>query len=348
MNRDPAIEPPLRVHPEVRAALDAGRPVVALETAVLTHGLPRDAMAAPPCASVFLRGIRGWRSDQPANLELARAMAEVVRAAGAVPATIGMLDGTIVVGLDDDELAALGRAERPLKLSSRDLAIGVATRAAGGTTVAGTLAALRILRAVQPRSAISVFATGGIGGVHRGWTERPDASADLLELARSPVCVVSAGAKSILDLDATVEALDTLGVVVLGLGTRWFPRFLTVGAPPLAVQHVVPSVEAAAAICTAHWSLAGVSDGGSRGVLLANPPPEAFALPIDAIESIIAAAVRTAADEGVAAAEVTPRILAAVAGATGGASVGANVAALLANAKVGAAVSVALARAATM
>ncbi|MDZ4756450.1 MAG: pseudouridine-5'-phosphate glycosidase [Phycisphaerae bacterium] len=327
----------IRIHPDVLDALGRGGAVVALETAVLTHGLSRTPMPAPPCCVTFLAGGRQWNESEPANIEVARAMAEAVRLGGAVPATIGMLAGELVVGLTDDELTRLGHANGSLKLSGRDLAVASARRASGGTTVAGTLAAISIANA-GGAPAVRVFATGGIGGVHRGWTEGPDVSSDLTALARTPVCVVSAGAKSILDLPATVEALDTLGIPVLGLGTRWFPRFLTAGAPPLAVQCEVATVEDVAAIARAHWvDLRG--GGSATGILLANPPPAAWALSLDTTEAIIDESVREARSRGIRAAEVTPFLLGRLAERTGGRSVEANVSSLLHNATVGAALA---------
>ncbi len=328
----------IRVHPEIRAALESNRGVVALETAVLTHGLPRAPMSAPPCCATFLGGCRAWRSDQPANLELARAMTEVVRANGAVPATIGMLDGQLVIGLSDAELVQLGAAEGAVKLSSRDLAIAHAKREHGGTTVAGTLTAISLANASVHARPIRVFATGGIGGVHRGWTDRPDVSADLLALARAPVCVVSAGAKSILDLPATVEALDSLGVMVLGLGTRWFPRFLTEGAAPLAVQRSIETIVETASICLAHWN----EFAATSGVLLANPLPSRFALSLGETEAIVAASVQRATELGIRAADLTPFLLQGLAERTQGRSIDANVAALLNNASVAARLATAL------
>ncbi len=322
---------PLRIHPEVLEASRSGQPVVALETAVLTHGLPREPMAAPTCCSSMLAGTRGWDATGPANLELARSMTAAVRKAGAIPATIGVLGGTVVVGLDDAELLRLGADRQAVKVSTRDLAVACALGQSGGTTVAGTLAAIDLANASLPRP-IRVFATGGIGGVHRGWTARPDVSNDLATLARVAACVVSAGAKSILDLEATIEVLDSLGVPVLGLGTEWFPRFLTAGAAPLRVQRAVPDAATAARICAVHWGPLGQRGG----VLLANPPPAAFAMPLEAMEATVAAGIADAARQGVQAAEVTPYLLAHLARATGGRSVEANVAALLHNATVAA------------
>lgn len=328
----------IRIGDEVLAAVAHGRPLVALETAVLTHGLPRAAMRPPACAGELLGPVgHRWNGDAPANIELARAMAAMVRGHGAVPATVGMIDGELIVGLDDHELERLGREERVAKLSSRDLAAAHVAGEHGGTTVAGTLQAIRLANREVERP-IEVFATGGIGGVHRGWASRPDISADLLAIRDVPACVVSAGAKSILDLPATLEALDTLGIPVLGLGTRWFPRFLTEGAAPLAVQREVASPADAAAICAAHW---GAFDG-STGVLLGNPPPSRFALALDEVESIIAESVAAAEEEGITSAAVTPYLLGRLAERTKGRTVEANVAALLSNAAVAARVSAAL------
>lgn len=333
----------VRVGEEVREMLALGQPVVALETAVLTHGLPRSPMAAPPCMHELVgRFGHPWVEHAPANLELSRAMAAAVRAHGATPATVGMLDGELIVGLTDAELVRLAGETGAVKLSTRDLGVARASRDHGGTTVAGTLTAIALANrelGARGSHSIRVFATGGIGGMHRGWTTQPDCSADLPAIARTPVCVVSAGAKSILDLPATVEALDTLGVPVLGLETRWFPRFLTGGAPPLAVQREVPSVAIAAKACLAHWE----EFGQPTGVLLANPPPAQFALAYDEVESIIDESVAEATAMGIASAAVTPFLLSRVAERTGGRSVHANVAALLHNAHIAAKLAAAMA-----
>lgn len=329
---------PVRVADEVLHAVAHGRPVVALETAVLTHGLPRTPMPPPPCADELLGSLgHRWSETSPANLELARAMGAVVRGHGAVPATVGMLDGELIVGLTDTELSRLGAEPEVVKISGRDLAAAHVAGAHGGTTVAGTLKSMELANGAAT-SPIRVFATGGIGGVHRGWTQQPDVSADLLALRTTQACVISAGAKSILDLAATIEALDTLGIPVLGLGTRWFPRFLTAGAPPLAVSREVASPAEAARICAAHWS----TFGGATGVLLANPPPSRYALAVDEVESIIAESVAQAAAAGITSSAVTPYLLDRVAAATSGRSVHANVAALLGNAAVAAQVATAL------
>jgi pseudouridine-5'-phosphate glycosidase len=309
--------------PEVSDALRAGRPVVALETAVLTHGLPRAPMAAPG-------GIAGWDASIPANLALSTLLERTVRAAGAVPATVAMVDGRLHAGVTPDMLGRLAQDTGARKLSARDLGPAAAQRASGGTTVAGTLVAAAI-------AGIRVFATGGIGGVHRGWTERPDVSADLSALARAPVAVVSAGAKSILDLPATVEALDALGVPVVGLGTDRFPRFISPGDASLGVSAVAADAREAARLCAAHWRF-----NPSTGLLVANPPPAAHAIPAAEMESVIARAVEEADRRGIRGAAITPFLLDAVQRATGGRATAANVAVLVANAHAGAEIARAL------
>lgn len=317
MGGAPDVNHALRVAPEVADALRDGRPVVALETAVLTHGLPRTPMPAPA-------GIEGWDASLPANLALSVLLESTVRAAGAVPATVGMLDGTLHVGLARDQLARLGHDTSARKLSTRDLGAATAQRANGGTTVAATLAACGA-------AGIRTFATGGIGGVHRGWTDRPDVSADLAMLARTPVAVISAGAKSILDLPATVEALDSLGVPVVGLGTAHFPRFISPGDASLGVSAQATDAREAARICAAHWAFAP-----TVGVLVANPPPAHAAIPSAEVESVIDAAMAEAVRSGIRGQAITPFLLDRVQRATGGRTVATNVAVLASNARVGA------------
>lgn len=322
------MQAPLAISTEVRDALATGRPVVALETAVVTHGLPRQALA-------FEHGVAEWPpwdATRPAHLALAAFAAEAVRRAGAVPATIGMVRGTLVVGLSAEETAALAADPLPRKLSARDLGPAAAAHASGGTTVAGTLAACRL-------AGIRVFATGGIGGVHRGWTARPDISADLRALACTPTAVVSAGAKAILDLPATVEALDTLGVPVLGVGTRWFPRFTSCGDDRLPVHATVSDAAAAAAACAAHWAF-----NPACGALVVNPPPDGFAIPGADLEHAVRAAEEDAARQGIRGEAVTPHLLAHIARATAGMSVQANLAVLAANAVLAGHLAVELAK----
>ncbi len=306
---------------DVRRALADRVPVVALETAVVTHGLPRAPLArAPTCTS-------DWNASAPANLALAQLLAQTVRANGAVPATIGMLRGQLLVGMNAEQLQELAALPDPRKLSARDLGPAAADGASGGTTVAATLVACAI-------AGIRVFATGGIGGVHRNWAVRPDVSADLHAMARSPVAVVSAGAKSILDLPATVEMLDTLGIPVLGMGTPYFPRFTTAGDDTLRVQVQVNNAAHAAAICAAHWEF-----NPGTGVLVANPPPDESALPHQELEAATIGAERAAHAAGIGGAALTPFLLDHVARTTQGRSVEANIALLNANARLGAALA---------
>lgn len=304
--------PPIRTSPEVAAALAAGRPVVALETSVVAQGLP-----------------------PPHNLEAARRCAAAVRSAGAVPAAVALLDGQVVVGASEAELARLGDpARRPAKAGARDLAALLAARRDAGTTVSATAA-------VAARVGIRLFATGGIGGVHRVLPGDPpaaagDVSADLMELARSPVCVVSAGPKAILDLPATAEALETLGVPVVGFGTSLLPAFYAAEGG-VALAHRVEDAAGAAALLGLHWD--GL--GRREGVLLCVPPPQA--LPRAEVEAALAAALAEARRRGVGGQAATPFLLAAVAEATGGRALAANLALLERNALVAGQVAVALA-----
>jgi len=295
----------IRISPDVRDALAGGRPVVALESTVLAHGLPH-----------------------PRNLEVGRGMEDAVRAAGAVPATIGVVRGVPVVGLSADEIEHLAMADGVLKLSTRDLPVPVARGRDGATTVAATMW-------LAQRAGIQAFATGGIGGVHRG-AER-DVSADLTELGRTPVLVVCAGAKSVLDLAATREALETAGVLVVGWRSGELPAFYA-RESGIPVDVRVEDADEAAALWRAHRAL-----GLPGGMLLCVPPPEDAALPGDEIERAIAVALERASARGIRGRDVTPFLLRAVAEATGGRSLEANVALLLNNARVAAGVAAALA-----
>ena len=286
----------LRVAEEVRTALAERRPVVALESTVIAHGLPR-----------------------PANVEAARAMETAVRAEGGVPATIALLDGQIVIGLSDDEIEQLGNADGVLKASRRDLAPALARRATAATTVAGTLACAAL-------AGIQVFATGGIGGVHRGAAHSFDISADLPELARSPVLTVCAGAKAILDLPLTLEYLETHGVPVIGFGTEELPAFYS-RSSGLRAPHRADTAKEVAAIADAQWR-----SGLGGGLLVTVPLPEEHALPADEMHTAVDQALREAEAEQVRGPELTPFLLARVAELTGGESVAANRALLLNNA----------------
>jgi pseudouridine-5'-phosphate glycosidase len=286
-----------KISQEVQEALQTGRSIVALESTVITHGLP-----------------------QGENLELARDMEATVRGEGAVPATIAVIDGRVCVGLEDNELDALARSEQARKLSARDLAAAVSQNASGGTTVAGTLR-------VAAMAGIHVFATGGIGGVHRGsfW----DVSADLSELAKQPVLLVCAGAKAILDLPATLEQFETLGVPVIGYGTDDYPAFYSIESG-LQTSGRVDSAEAAASLAKAHWDLRG------GGILIANPIPKESALPREIVDGWIEQALSEAADQHIHGQAVSPFLLKRVTELSEGKSLQANLALLQNNAKVAA------------
>lgn len=300
----------LRIADEVATALDEGRPVVALESTLISHGLP-----------------------YPQNLEVAAALEGEVRAGGAVPATIGVVGGAPTVGLTAADLERFATGgERVRKLTRRDLAVAVAQGADGATTVAATMA-------LAAAAGVPVFATGGIGGVHRGAERTWDVSADLTELARTPVLVVCAGAKAILDLPATLEYLETLGVPVVGLGTGELPAFYSASSGlPLAARADTPAE--VARIWRAQRDLVAVAAPG--GMLLCVPPPAEVALPRDEVEEAIARALARAEGAWVRGPAVTPFLLAAMAEETGGESVGTNVALLRQNARVAAQVAAAL------
>ncbi|HTP52490.1 MAG TPA: pseudouridine-5'-phosphate glycosidase [Anaeromyxobacteraceae bacterium] len=304
------MRPELRLAEEVRAALEARRPVVALETSVVAHGLP-------------------W----PDNLEAARCVAAAVRSEGAVPAAVAILGGVLQVGAGDRELARLAEpGRRPAKASVRDLAPLLAAGRDAGTTVSATAA-------VAALAGIRLFATGGIGGVHRrlsGDGSPSDVSADLPELGRAPVCVVCAGPKAVLDVPATAEALETLGIPVLGFGVSELPAFFTAesGVP---VSHRVEGPGEVARVLRTHWG--PLARPG--GVLLAVPPPHP--LPRAEVEGAVSEALVECRRAGLSGPAVTPFLLEAVARRTGGRSRQANLALLEANARVAARVASALA-----
>jgi pseudouridine-5'-phosphate glycosidase len=299
--------------PEVFDALQTRRPIVALESTVITHGLP-------------------W----PQNLELARRMEATVRAGRACPATIAILKGEVKVGLSDVELEYLAQAKGVMKVSRRDYPLAVSQKRDGATTVAGTMIAAHW-------AGIKVFATGGVGGVHRrpeatDWARAGDLdiSADLPELARTPVVVVCAGAKAILDLPATLEWLETHGVPVIGYGTDEFPAFYSRDSG-LKLEARADTPEQAAAIVRTMWELDFRS-----GVLVCVPVPEQAARPRPDMERAISQALRDAAAAGMRGKAVTPYLLSRVAELTQGESLAANLALLENNAKVAAQVAGAL------
>ncbi len=302
----PAAHPHLDIHPDVAAALSAGRPVVALESTIISHGMP-------------------W----PQNAETALAVQAEVRAHGAVPATTAVVDGRLVAGLNDAQIERVARAGTATpKASRRDLPLLIAQGRSGTTTVAATMI-------IAAAAGIRVFATGGIGGVHRGAERTMDVSADLLELARTPVAVVCAGAKSILDLPLTLEVLETHGVPVLGYRTDALPAFFCRDSG-LKLDARLDSPEAIARVMRAQWA-AGL--GG--GLLVCNPIPEAHALPRALVDAAITTALAEAAQQGIAGKAVTPFLLARVNALTGGDSLAANIALVLNNARLAAQVAAA-------
>jgi pseudouridylate synthase len=297
----------IQMSPEVATARKDGAPVVALESTIITHGMP-------------------W----PRNVETARAVEAEIRAGGAVPATVAVIGGRIRVGLDDATLEALGRAQDVMKLSRADLAVCLAGGRTGATTVAATMICAHL-------AGIGVFATGGIGGVHRGAETSFDVSADLHELARTPVTVVAAGAKAILDLPKTLEVLETLGVPVIAYGQDAFPAFWSRDSglkAPLRMDR--PEDMAAAHRMRAALGLAG-------GQLVANPIPPEAEIPRDEIVPAIETALAEAAAQGIAAKAVTPFLLDRIFAITEGRSLAANIALVKANARLGAAIARALA-----
>ncbi len=285
----------LTLSDEVQTALQEQRPVVALESTVIAHGLP-----------------------YPANIEVAQSMESAIRAEGAIPATIGIHNGTIKIGLNLDEITHLGIAQNVRKVSRRDLAITLATKQLGATTVAGTMLCASMV-------GIRFFATGGIGGVHRGAETSMDISADLTELSRSPVLVVCAGAKSILDLNLTLEYLETQGVPVIGWQTDNFPAFYVrnSGRP---ISYRADEVATIAAIARVQWQC------NLHGLVVGCPIPEEYAMDPGLLEAATEEALRLAHQQGIRGSATTPFLLAHVAKRTSGESVAANKALLINNA----------------
>ena len=301
-----ADNPHLDTHPEVAAALAAGQPVVALESTIISHGMP-----------------------YPQNLETALAVEAEVRAHGAVPATMAVLGGRLKAGLTAGEIDTLGRLGHAVtKASRRDLPVLVAQGRDGATTVAATMV-------IAALAGIRVFATGGIGGVHRGAETSFDISADLQELARRPVAVVCAGIKSILDLGLTREYLETHGVPLIGYGTDTLPAFYSRDSGH-GVDVRLDTPAEVAAVMRAQWAL-----GYPGGLVLANPVPEAHALPREHVDAAITQALAEAAAQGVAGKASTPFLLQRVAELTGGQSLAANIQLVLNNARLAAQVAVA-------
>ncbi len=283
---------------DVAAARDAGQPIVALESTIITHGMP-------------------W----PQNLEVAQQVERTVRDGGVVPATIAVLDGTLHVGLNDDQLTKLAQAKSVAKLSRADIAVCMAQGGTGATTVAATMIAAHL-------AGISVFATGGIGGVHQGAEDSFDISADLQELAQTPVTVVAAGAKAILDLPKTFEVLETLGVPVITVGQNEIPAFWSRSSGLSAPLRM----DTAAEIAKAQMMRSAL--GLSGGQLVTNPIPEANEIPRDVILPIIETAMAEATAQGIAGKSVTPFLLQRIFELTEGRSLASNIALVLNNAQL--------------
>jgi len=294
------MNPLIQLSPEVAAAREQGRPIVALESTIIAHGMP-------------------W----PQNLETAREVEDVIRNEGAVPATIALMGGRVRIGLSGDELRQLAQAPDAMKLSRRDLPYAIAMGRLGATTVAATMICAQL-------AGIEVFVTGGIGGVHRGGAESFDISADLQELARTPVAVVCAGAKSILDLGLTLEYLETHGVPVLSIGQENFAAFFTPDSGLKADFRMDDPAEQAGFI-RAKWAL-----GLGGGVVVSNPVPEQAAMPREEIDAITSQALADADAQGIVGKAITPFLLGRIKALTGGRSLDTNIALVKNNAVAGA------------
>ena len=298
----------LDIHPEVSLALAEGRPVVALESTIISHGMP-----------------------YPQNVETALAVENIIREHGAVPATIAIIGGRLKAGLSQEEIEYFGKKGRAIhKASRRDLAVLCARGEDGATTVATTMI-------IAHMAGIPIFATGGIGGVHRGAEVTMDISADLEELAQTPVMVVCAGAKSILDLGLTLEYLETKGVPVIGYGTEELPAFYTRQSGFRVDYRMDSPRELAEAFC------AGMEMGLKGGMLVCNPIPEEFAMPKDVIDRAIDRAIAESVAQGIHGKATTPFLLARVAELTGGDSLASNIRLVFNNAALAARTAVAMA-----
>jgi pseudouridine-5'-phosphate glycosidase len=297
----------LQFSPEVQAARAAGKPIVALESTIISHGMP-----------------------YPQNVQTAREVEQVIRDAGAVPATIAIIDGRICIGLSDEQLEVLGNSSDAIKVSRRDLAYVLSQKKLGATTVAATMICAKL-------AGIEVFVTGGIGGVHRGAETSFDISADLQELAQTSVAVVCAGVKSILDIGLTLEYLETHGVPVVSVGQVAFPAFFTRDSG-FKADFQLDTAEEQARFIRTKWQL-----GLIGGVVVSNPVPEAAAMQNAEIDGIIEQALREAHEQGVKGKVVTPFLLARIKELTGGRSLATNIALVKHNALVGAKLAVALA-----
>ena len=294
----------LSIHPEVQAALDSGKPVVALESTIIAHGMP-----------------------YPDNVATAKKVEETIRDLGVTPATIAIINGVCKVGLTETELEEIAHANHVAKVSRRDIGLVLSSKTLGATTVASTMY-------IASLAGIKVFVTGGIGGVHRGAEVSMDISADLEELAQTGVAVVCAGAKSILDLALTLEVLETKGVPVIGYKTDVLPAFYTKES-----EYDIPirldSPEEIAGLMKAHWQMNIPS-----GVLITNPIPDQYSMPKEVIDSAINQALLDAKNKGITGKDVSPFLLAAIKEITGGSSLKANIELVLNNARLGAQIAI--------
>ncbi len=317
---------------DIRKALEGGKPVVALETAVLTAGLPKtpwnDSFGERP---IIIDG------ELPINVALAQAMTFAVQSNGAVPAWIAVVDGSLRIGLSPEEVVELCNNPNAGKVSLATFAQTMQSKCSAGTTVAATLLACRLASSDNP---IRVFATGGIGGIHQNWSDRLDVSADLTALATTPTCVVASGAKSILDIPATVEALETIGVPVLGLGNTLFPRFIEKNKDDDPTVHQVESPQNVATICKHHWQDLGLTSS----VLATIPAPIDVTLEEGELTHSLAQAEQDWEATNQPSSTRTPFLLDRLATITQGKSLVANLALLCNNAAAAAEIATALAR----
>lgn len=294
----------LEIKPEIENAIKQNQPVVALESTIIAHGMP-----------------------YPQNIETARKVEEIVRQTGAIPATIGILNGMIKVGLNAEELELMGHSKDVAKVSRRDLPIIIANKANGATTVASTMI-------IAELAGIKIFVTGGIGGVHREAQQTFDISADLTELAKTNVAVVCAGAKSILDIELTLEYLETQGVPVIGYQTGEFPAFYTRSSGFNVLYHA-PSAKEIASILKTKWDL-----HLNGGCVIANPIPEEYAMNPDEINAAIEEALNRARATGISGKQITPFLLSEIKKITKGKSLESNIQLVYHNAKVGALIAI--------
>ena len=314
----------------IKQAIESGDPIVALETAVITSGLPRccwnDSFGKNPCSN---------HVDTPINIAVAREMNKAVIDAGAVPAWVSVQNGTLVVGTSQEDLEYLAMNEDAVKVSLATIASAMQRGHSAGTTVGSTLLACKL---ASPRKPIRVFATGGIGGIHQDWTQSLDVSADLTALATTPTCVVASGAKSILDLPATVEALETIGVPVLGLKTPNFPRFIELHTKDDPHIISVQSESEIAAVCDVHWNQLQMPSA-----VLANiPVPESEGMPQQSVQTHVSDAETAWNTMDKHPSTRTPFVLDYLTVKTNGASLRANIALLIQNATKAASIAIAI------